>query len=146
LDANECGVVGVFIAPTTKIWLLEVCCRMAHRTVLCATGHCLVRQPHQQTVGVRPLELCLVGPLGCPVAHRTSPVDCPVCHVCSVLCARRRAFNALQSTVAREVVVAPLGHRTVRSILAEQIPEAGEFRVALPWGTGHCPVVHRTVR
>jgi hypothetical protein len=30
------------------------------------------------------------------------------------LCARRRAFHALQSTVAREVVVAPLAHRTVR--------------------------------
>jgi hypothetical protein len=28
--------------------------------------------------------------------------------------ARRRAFNALQSTVAREVVVAPLAHRTIR--------------------------------
>jgi hypothetical protein len=27
------GVVGVFIAPTTKIWSLEVCCRMAHRTL-----------------------------------------------------------------------------------------------------------------
>ena len=24
-----------------------------------------------------------------------------------------------------------------RSILAERIPEAGEFRVALPWSTGH---------
>ena len=33
---------------------------------------------------------------------------------CSVLCARRRAFNVLQSTVAREVAVAPLSHRTVR--------------------------------
>jgi hypothetical protein len=31
-----------------------------------------------------------------------------------LLCARRRAFNALQSTVAREGVVAPLSHRTVR--------------------------------
>jgi hypothetical protein len=57
LDAIECGVVGVFIAPTTKRWSLEVCCRMAHRTVQCATGHCPVRQPRQQTVGVRPLEL-----------------------------------------------------------------------------------------
>jgi hypothetical protein len=28
--------------------------------------------------------------------------------------ARRRALNALQSTVAREVAVAPLAHRTVR--------------------------------
>jgi hypothetical protein len=43
LDAIECGVVGVFIAPTTKIWSLEGCCRMAHRTVRCATGHCPVR-------------------------------------------------------------------------------------------------------
>jgi hypothetical protein len=33
LDAIECGVVGVFIAPTTKIWPLEDCCRMAHRTL-----------------------------------------------------------------------------------------------------------------
>jgi hypothetical protein len=31
-----------------------------------------------------------------------------------LLCARRRAFNVLQSTVAREVAVAPLSHRTVR--------------------------------
>jgi hypothetical protein len=37
LDAIECGVVGVFIAPTTKIWSLEGCCRMAHRTVRCAS-------------------------------------------------------------------------------------------------------------
>jgi hypothetical protein len=44
LDAIECGVVGVFIAPTTKMWPLEGCCRMAHRKVWCATGHCPVRQ------------------------------------------------------------------------------------------------------
>jgi hypothetical protein len=30
LDAIECGVVGVFIAPTNKKWSLEGCCRMAH--------------------------------------------------------------------------------------------------------------------
>jgi hypothetical protein len=63
-----------------------------------------------------------------------------------LFCARRRTFNALQSTVGREVAIAPLSHRTVRWIIAERIPEAGEFRVALPWCTGHCPVVHRTVR
>jgi hypothetical protein len=33
LDAIESGVVGVFIAPTTKMWPLEGCCRMAHRTL-----------------------------------------------------------------------------------------------------------------
>jgi hypothetical protein len=51
---------------------------MAHRTVRCATGHCSVRQPRHPGVRVRPLELWLVGPLGCPMVHRTSPVDCPV--------------------------------------------------------------------
>jgi hypothetical protein len=30
-----------------------------------------------------------------------------------LLCARRHAFNALQSTVAREVAIAPLSHRTL---------------------------------
>jgi hypothetical protein len=38
LDAIECGVVGVFIAPTTKMWPLEGCCRMAHRPATSA-GH-----------------------------------------------------------------------------------------------------------
>ena len=33
LEVIECGVVGVFIAPTTKIWPLEGYCRMAHRTL-----------------------------------------------------------------------------------------------------------------
>jgi hypothetical protein len=31
-----------------------------------------------------------VGPPGCPVVHRTSPVDCPVCHP-RVLCSSARA-------------------------------------------------------
>jgi hypothetical protein len=49
LDTIECGVVGVFIAPTTKMWSLEVCYRMAHRTVRCDTKHCPVR--HQTLSG-----------------------------------------------------------------------------------------------
>ena len=35
LDAIECGVVGVFIAPTTKSGRWEAVCSMAHRTVRC---------------------------------------------------------------------------------------------------------------
>jgi hypothetical protein len=38
LDAMNGGVVGVFIAPTTKSGRWEAVCRMAHRTVWCATG------------------------------------------------------------------------------------------------------------
>jgi hypothetical protein len=37
LDAIECGVVGVFIAPTTKSGRWEAVCRMTHRTVRCAS-------------------------------------------------------------------------------------------------------------
>jgi hypothetical protein len=43
LDAMNGGWLGVFITPTTKIVVGEGCCRMAHRTVRCTTGHCLVR-------------------------------------------------------------------------------------------------------
>jgi hypothetical protein len=56
LDALKCGGWGVFIAPTTKVAVGEGCCRRAHRTVRCATGHCPVRQPRHPTVRVRPLE------------------------------------------------------------------------------------------
>jgi hypothetical protein len=51
LDAMNGGWLGVFIAPTTKIAVGEGCCRMAHRTVRCATGHCPARQPRHPNVG-----------------------------------------------------------------------------------------------
>jgi hypothetical protein len=57
LDALNVGWLGVFITLTTKSGRWKTVCRMAHRTVRCATGHCPVRQPHQETVGVRPLQL-----------------------------------------------------------------------------------------
>jgi hypothetical protein len=56
LDALNEWWLGVFIAPTTKVAVGEAICRMAHRTVRCATGHCPVRQPRHPTVRVRPLE------------------------------------------------------------------------------------------
>jgi hypothetical protein len=37
LDALKCGGWGVFIAPTTKMNVGGGCCRMAHRTVWCAS-------------------------------------------------------------------------------------------------------------
>jgi hypothetical protein len=50
LDAMNGGWLGVFIAPTTKVTVGEGFCRMAHRTVRCATGHCPVRQLGMKTV------------------------------------------------------------------------------------------------
>jgi hypothetical protein len=37
LDALKCGGWGVFITPTTKMTVGEGFCRMAHRTVRCAS-------------------------------------------------------------------------------------------------------------
>jgi hypothetical protein len=62
LGSLKSGGWGVFIAPTTKMAVGEGCCRMAHQTVWCATGHCPVRQPRHPTVRVRPLELLTCGP------------------------------------------------------------------------------------
>jgi hypothetical protein len=70
----ECGVVGGIYNPNHQTSCL------VEAAVAWRTGQCPVRQPHHQVVGFRPLELCLVGPPGCPVVHRTSPVDCLVCH------------------------------------------------------------------
>jgi hypothetical protein len=62
-----------------------------------------------------------VGPLSCGPAWLSGGAPDRPCRLSGVpptrallLCARRRAFNALQSTVEREVVVAPPSHRTVR--------------------------------
>jgi hypothetical protein len=78
LDALKYGGWGVFIAPTTKMVVGEGFCRMAHRTVRCATGHCPVRQPRHPAVRVRPLELLTCGPPDSLVVHRTVTVHCPV--------------------------------------------------------------------
>ena len=70
-----------------------------------------------------------------------------------LICARRRAFNALQSSVAREVAVAPLSHRTLSGDSPDspvnysgaplKIPEGEELGVVFPgapdtvrWHTG----------
>jgi hypothetical protein len=62
----------------------------------------------------------IVGALTCGPAWLSGGAPDKSCRLsgvppaCALSSARKRAFNALQSTVAREVVVAPLAHRTVR--------------------------------
>jgi hypothetical protein len=126
LDALKCWWLGVFIAPTTKVVVGEGCCRRAHRTVRCATGHCPVRQPRHPTVGVRPLELLTTGPPDSPMVHRTGPVYCPV----------RLLAPALTSVraVALFIVHSRLLQTTVGAV----------SRCSA--GTPDSPVLHRTVR
>jgi hypothetical protein len=105
LDDLNVGVVGVFIAPTTKLdrwWRLL------------STGAPDSPVRHRTLSGVPATSpgrwVPTVGALTCGPAWLSGVPPARVL----LLCARRRAFNALQSTVAREVVVAPLSHRTVR--------------------------------
>jgi hypothetical protein len=118
--------LGVFIAPTTKMAIGELCCRWAHRTVRCATGNCPVRQPRHPIVRVRPLELLTCGPSDSPVVHWTGPVHCPV----------RLLAPALTSacTVALFTIHCRLLQTTVGAV----------SRCSA--GTPDSPVLHRTVR
>jgi hypothetical protein len=95
--------LGVFIAPTTKMAVGELCCRRAHRTFRCATRHCPVLHPHHRTVRVRSLELMTCGPPDSPVLHRTVrcctgqvlfTVRCAIC-TCFDFCVRSPRTVAL---------------------------------------------------
>jgi hypothetical protein len=153
LDAIECGVVGVFIAPTTKNgrWKTAVACPpdslVRHRTLSGALAMSASRWG--STVGA--LTCGASGLSGAPTAHALTLAR-TVAHL-----------MRLQSTVAREVAVAPLAHRTLSGASPDSpvnysgaptdFFEGSEFSVECPsapdtvrWCTGHCPVAHQTVR
>jgi hypothetical protein len=80
LDAIECGVVGVFIAPTTKNgrWKTAVAWRTGQ-----SGAPATLASRWGSTVGA-----LTCGASGCPVVHQTGPVDCPVRQL-RVLCPLR---------------------------------------------------------
>jgi hypothetical protein len=147
--------LGVFIAPTIKPTVGEGCCRWAHRTVWCDTGHCPVRKPRHPTVrvltvstvgaliswgtgqsGAAPDRYCLLSgaPSGAALTLRELSAHCS------------RHCSLLQTTVGA-IVVAPLGtpdslviHRTVRWILAECAGENPKVR-----SSELISLVHRTL-
>jgi hypothetical protein len=125
LDALKCGGWGVFIAPTTKMAVGEGFCRMAHRTVWCATGQSgappdsSVRQPRHQAVGFRPLELLTCGP---PDSH----------------------YSLSSAPSAPAVTSARAGAHYSVSLFLCRRPLALFSRYSA--GTPDSPVLHRTVR
>jgi hypothetical protein len=155
LDNLNVGVVGVFIAPTTKLdrwWRLLSTgapdSPVRHRTLSGAPATSPGRW-------VPTVEALTCGPAWLSGGAPDRP-----CRLSGVpparallLCAHRRAFNALQSTVAREVAVAPLAHRTLSGDSPDspvnysgaplEIPEGEEFSLECPgapdtvrWHTG----------
>jgi hypothetical protein len=120
LDALKCGGWGVFIAPTTKVAVGEGCCRRAHWTVRCATGHCPMCQPRHPTVRVRSLELWHVGPPDSPVRLLAPALTL---RALSAHCSRTIHFCrrplALLAVAPHGTPDSPVLHRTVRWIIAE---------------------------
>jgi hypothetical protein len=112
-----------------------------------------------------------VGPLGCPVVHRTGPVDCPMRQL-RVLCPLRAHARikcvavdrcARSSRCSAGTPDSPVWHRTLSGASPDNLvnysgapsdfPEGSEFSFECPgapdtvrWCTGHYPVAHRTVR
>jgi hypothetical protein len=110
------GVVGVFIAPTTKLvvwWRLR-----SHGAPDSPVRHWTLSGAPATSPG---RWVPTVGALSCGPAWLSGGAPDKSYRLSGVpparallLCARRRAFNALQTTIAREVAVAPPLHRTVR--------------------------------
>jgi hypothetical protein len=121
--------LGVFIAPTTKTAIGEGCCRWAHQTVRCATGHCPVRQPRHPTVRV--LTVLTVGALTAWATGRSGAA--PDCH-CSLSGVPSSAALILHELFAHCSVV----RRPLESTVA-----LGSRCSA---GTPDSPVTHQTVR
>jgi hypothetical protein len=116
LDDLNVGLVGVFIAPTTKLdrwWRL-----LSHGAPDSPVRHWTLSGAPATSPGRRVLT---VGALSCGPTWLSGGAPDRPCRLSGVpparallLCARWRAFNALQTTVVLEVAVAPLSHRTVR--------------------------------
>jgi hypothetical protein len=111
------GGWGIY-SPNHQKWLLEDCCRMAHRTLSGAPATSACRWG------------LTVGALSCGPTWLSGGAPDSLQGLSGVPPARAlllythwRTFNVLQSTVVREVVVAPLAHRTVRCYTGQ----SGEF-------------------
>jgi hypothetical protein len=145
LDAMNGGVVGVFIAPTTKCGRWEAVCSMAHRTVRCP----LPRHHCRWILTVEASDLWALLGVRCTPDNSCSLSGAP--EWARLTSARaERALNARQRAVGAEIAVAPETHRTVRCTPDSPVNYSGlavgvsrSWRVPeadLPWSTGHCPV------
>jgi hypothetical protein len=146
LDDLNVGVVGVFIAPTTKLdrWWRQLSTGASdspvrHRTVSGAPATSADRWGST------------VGALSCGPAWLSGGAPDRPCRLSGVpparallLCARRRAFNVLQTTVAREVAIAPLSHQIVRCAPDSPVNYSGAD--SRSWRVQSCsPLGHRTL-
>jgi hypothetical protein len=160
MESDECldgwsgGGWGVFIALNHQNNHWGGCCRWAHRTFLCPTGHCLVRQPRHPTVRV--LTQSTVGALtsggtgqsGAAPNRRCSLSGAPLTSVLTSAVNYSAVRSTMQSTVApksRCSAGAPDSPVNYSGMALEK-SEGEEFGLVRSWCTGHCLVAHQTVR
>jgi hypothetical protein len=142
--------LGIFIAPTTKVVVGEGCCRRAHRTVRCATGHCPVPATSPICWG------STVGALISGATGQSGGAPNSHCSLSGAPSAPALTLRVLFAHYSRTVhfcrrplallVVAPLGTPDSSmnySGVAPQIPEASELELIHPgapdtvrWCTG----------
>jgi hypothetical protein len=147
-------VEGYLYPSPTKTTVGAGCCRWAHRTVRCATGHCSVCQPRHPTVRV--LTQSTVGVLtsggtgqsGAAPDRHCSLSGAPLTSALTSAANCSAVRGTVQSTVApKSHCSAVTPDSTVNySGAALEKPESGEFGLVQSWCTGHCPVAHRTIR
>jgi hypothetical protein len=147
LDAIECGGGWGIYSPNNQKWPLEVCCRMAHRTLSGAPATSADRWGST------------VGALTCGASGLSGGAPNRSCRLSgapsgAALSSARAGAHLMRCSrpLLREVAVAPLTHRTVRcapdspvnySGAPLEIPEGEEFSLECPgapdtvrWHTG----------
>jgi hypothetical protein len=140
----EVEVVGGYLKPsTTKTTVGGGYCRLAHRTVRCATRHCPVRQPRHPTVRV--LTQSTVGALtsggtrrsGAAPDRRCSLSGAPLTSTltsapnCSAVRGTVQSTVALKSRCSAGAPDSPVNYRGA----TPEKPECEEFRVVRSWCT-----------
>jgi hypothetical protein len=164
LGCLELWWLGVFIAFNHQQAIGEGCCRWAHRTVWCATGHCSVRRHITQPLGfwsswpLEALSSCGTAQSGATPDRSCSMSGAPlnpamtsartVLHYSHVR-APLQSTIALDSRCSAGAPDSPVAHRTVRWIIAECAwwkPESAWFIFVRTWRTGYCLVAHQTVQ
>jgi hypothetical protein len=140
LGCLEWWWLGVFIALNHHIAVGEAVCLWAHRTVRCATGHCLVRQPRHPTVRVlkiltvRALTSCRTGKSSAAPDKCCSLSGAPLTPAVT----SARTVHAFETTIALDSLCSagtPDGLVNYSGAAPEK-PKGKEFKLYGLWCTG----------
>jgi hypothetical protein len=146
--------LGGIYSPQPPKQPLGGCCRWAHRTVRCASGHCSVHQPRHPTVRVRAvstvraLSSCGTGQSGAAPDRHCSLFGAPLTAALpSARTVRSQVSVAVDRCVGSRCSAwctgqsggTPYSPVSYNGVALKKL-EGEEFGVVRSWCTGHCPV------